>query len=160
MIPVHCPNERAQLQGEAIVIERLGKFNRVLNPGFNCLIPGLDSPKQFSWNKTTVDRRGNVVSTGQTLTRVDLRETVFNFPPQPVYTVDTVQMRVSVEHCGFGTHEAQLALCDISDCRACDVHVYVCKYMCVCVWRGARLQSPQRSRYQSQSRTSIAVVRR
>jgi regulator of protease activity HflC (stomatin/prohibitin superfamily) len=83
------------LQGEAIVIERLGKFNRILNPGINCLVPFLDSPKQFQWNKTTVDRRGNVISKQETLTRLDLRETVFNFPPQPVYTVDTVQMRVS-----------------------------------------------------------------
>jgi regulator of protease activity HflC (stomatin/prohibitin superfamily) len=78
-----------------MVIERLGKFSRVLKPGINCLIPFLDSPKQFVWGRSYVNHRGQVINESRTLTRVDLRETALNFPAQDVYTVDTVQMRVN-----------------------------------------------------------------
>ena len=78
-------------------MERLGRFSRILTPGINCLVPFLDAPKQFKWSKAFVGRDGRVKEAETVVTRVDLRETLFNFPRQDVYTVDTVQMSVSAD---------------------------------------------------------------
>ena len=82
-------------QGEAVIIERLGKFHRVLNPGLQCIIPLVDSPKQFVWRDDRLLADGSIHSDPVNVTRIDLREAVFKFPSQEVYTVDTVQMKVS-----------------------------------------------------------------
>ncbi|KAA0147387.1 hypothetical protein FNF27_06834 [Cafeteria roenbergensis] len=81
-------------QGEAVIIERLGKFHRVLNPGLQCIIPLVDSPKQFVWRDDRLLADGSIHSDPVNVTRIDLREAVFKFPSQEVYTVDTVQMKV------------------------------------------------------------------
>ena len=36
-------------QAEVIIIERLGKFHRVLESGFNIIIPFLDNPRMMTW---------------------------------------------------------------------------------------------------------------
>jgi len=86
-------------QAEGIVIERLGKFNRVLDSGLNFVVPIIDRPRQFTWRKTEISTGHSGVSSISdqltSSTRIDLRESVFNFLPQEVYTKDTVLLDVN-----------------------------------------------------------------
>ncbi len=68
-------------QSEAIVVERLGKFHRVAGSGLHFIVPVLDNVRQFRLE-------------GRFWKRIDLREHVMDFPPQPVITHDNVTMQV------------------------------------------------------------------
>jgi regulator of protease activity HflC (stomatin/prohibitin superfamily) len=54
------------------VVERLGKYTRTLNPGLNLLVPFVDAVR----------------------TKVDMREQVVSFPPQPVITSDNLVVSI------------------------------------------------------------------
>src|SRR5262249_60173134 len=54
------------------VVERLGKYQRTLNPGLNLLMPFVDAVR----------------------TKVDMREQVVSFPPQPVITSDNLVVSI------------------------------------------------------------------
>ena len=60
-------------QSQAYVVERLGRFQAVMQGGFHLLVPFVD----------------------RVAARIDLREQVANFPPQPVITAD--QAMVSID---------------------------------------------------------------
>jgi len=60
-------------QSQAYVVERLGRYQAVLQGGFHLLVPFVD----------------------RVAARIDLREQVANFPPQPVITAD--QAMVSID---------------------------------------------------------------
>jgi regulator of protease activity HflC (stomatin/prohibitin superfamily) len=59
-------------QAQSYVIERLGKFHSVLNPGLNFVVPFIDSVRS----------------------KIDLRERVVSFPPQPVITEDNLTVNI------------------------------------------------------------------
>ncbi|MDR4532811.1 SPFH domain-containing protein [Glutamicibacter sp. PS] len=59
-------------QARAGIVERLGKYNRTLNPGLTLLIPFVD----------------------RLLPMLDLREQVVSFPPQPVITEDNLVVSI------------------------------------------------------------------
>jgi regulator of protease activity HflC (stomatin/prohibitin superfamily) len=59
-------------QAQSAVIERLGRFRTVAGPGLNFLVPFLDKVRA----------------------RVDLREQVVSFPPQPVITQDNLTVSI------------------------------------------------------------------
>jgi hypothetical protein len=77
-----------------IVIERFGRFNRVLQPGLSCIVPCMDAPRVFTWRKTYVDVNKKVRDETITQFRVDLRESLFDFVKQDVYSRDTVLLEV------------------------------------------------------------------
>ena len=54
------------------VVERLGRYHRTLKPGLNLLVPFFDSVR----------------------TKVDMREQVVSFPPQPVITADNLVVSI------------------------------------------------------------------
>src|SRR5215467_15048441 len=54
------------------VVERLGRYHRTLKPGLNLLAPFVDSVR----------------------TKVDMREQVVSFPPQPVITADNLVVSI------------------------------------------------------------------
>jgi regulator of protease activity HflC (stomatin/prohibitin superfamily) len=54
------------------VMERLGRYKRTLNPGLNLLVPFVDAVR----------------------TKVDMREQVVSFPPQPVITSDNLVVSI------------------------------------------------------------------
>ncbi|MFF0720692.1 SPFH domain-containing protein [Verrucosispora sp. NA02020] len=54
------------------VVERLGRYKRTLNPGLNILVPFVDAVR----------------------TKVDMREQVVSFPPQPVITSDNLVVSI------------------------------------------------------------------
>ena len=59
-------------QANAVVVERLGRYHRTLQAGLNLIIPFIDRAKP----------------------RVDLRERVVSFPPQPVITEDNLVVEI------------------------------------------------------------------
>jgi len=78
-------------QSECMVIERLGSFHRILNPGINLIIPFIDQPRQVTVQAYT--RTGQRIMTNTN--RIDQRETVLDFPGQPMITKDNVAVRVN-----------------------------------------------------------------
>jgi regulator of protease activity HflC (stomatin/prohibitin superfamily) len=70
-------------QATAVIIERLGRFQRMGASGLNVLIPFLDRPRSVNWTNL---RPG--------LTQIDLREQFTDLPPQPVITRDNVTILV------------------------------------------------------------------
>ena len=68
-------------QSQAIIVERLGKFHRECRSGLKFIWPVLDTVRIF-------------LMEGQPTKRIDLREQVMDFPPQPVITHDNVTMMV------------------------------------------------------------------
>ena len=59
-------------QARAYVIERLGSYSRTLDAGLNTVVPFIDRVRA----------------------RIDLREQVVSFPPQPVITEDNLVVRI------------------------------------------------------------------
>src|SRR5688572_23914560 len=59
-------------QQRMYVVERLGKYKRTLSPGLNLLVPFIDTVR----------------------TKVDMRENVVSFPPQPVITSDNLVVSI------------------------------------------------------------------
>jgi regulator of protease activity HflC (stomatin/prohibitin superfamily) len=59
-------------QQQVYIIERLGRYSRSLSPGLNLLVPFVDAVRE----------------------KVDLREQVVSFPPQPVITSDNLVVSI------------------------------------------------------------------
>lgn len=82
-------------QAEGVIIERLGKFHKVLAPGLHCLTC-CDKPAFFQWTRTYINANKRVVDSRVSLMRIDQRESLFNFPPWQVFTRDTVNLTVNM----------------------------------------------------------------
>lgn len=78
-------------QSECMVIERLGSFYKVLNPGINLIIPFVDQPRSVTVQQYTRGGERTTVATH----RIDQRETVLDFPGQPMITRDNVAVTVN-----------------------------------------------------------------
>src|SRR6187200_3093837 len=70
-------------QATVMLVERLGRFDKVASSGLNILIPFMDRPRAVYW---TNSRPG--------MTSIDLREQYIDLPPQPVITRDNVTIHV------------------------------------------------------------------
>jgi regulator of protease activity HflC (stomatin/prohibitin superfamily) len=70
-------------QSTVLLIERLGRFNRMAVSGLNIIIPFFDSPRAVYWTNS----RPGMIS-------IDLREQYIDLPPQPVITRDNVTINV------------------------------------------------------------------
>ena len=82
-------------QSETMLIERLGKYNRTLNSGINVIIPVIDKPREMNWRYVVMGMDGRKYSRFKTRTRIDLRETVYDFPRQNVITKDNVCVEIN-----------------------------------------------------------------
>ncbi len=70
-------------QATVMLVERLGRFDKVASSGLNILVPFLDKPRAVYWTNTR-----------PALTSIDLREQYIDLPPQPVITRDNVTIHV------------------------------------------------------------------
>src|SRR5207244_1398412 len=70
-------------QATVMLVERLGRFDKVASSGLNILVPFLDRPRAVYWTNA---RPG--------VTSIDLREQYIDLPPQPVITRDNVTIHV------------------------------------------------------------------
>ena len=77
-------------QAEVIIVERLGRFHKIMNSGLRIVIPIIDKCREFTWRQTKQDYKGNRIVQVTTVSRLDLRETVYDFPGQKVITADNV----------------------------------------------------------------------
>jgi regulator of protease activity HflC (stomatin/prohibitin superfamily) len=81
-------------QSEAVVIERLGSYQKTLSPGINWIIPFVDKPRSIKVRRYQAIG-GENVPVVQEETRIDRRETVLDFPGQSVITADNVSVTVN-----------------------------------------------------------------
>lgn len=82
-------------QSETMVIERLGRYNRTLSSGINIIWPIFDSPRSIEWKFIKTDVDGKTIVRKETINRIDLRETVYDFPRQNVITRDNVAIDIN-----------------------------------------------------------------
>jgi len=82
-------------QSETMIIERLGRYNRTLKSGINIIWPIIDKPRLITWRYVYEDAYGNVRTIYKTRQRIDLRETVYDFPKQNVITKDNVGTEIN-----------------------------------------------------------------
>ncbi|MFT3885368.1 MAG: SPFH domain-containing protein [Flavobacteriales bacterium] len=82
-------------QSEAMVIERFGKYRATLTAGFNIIIPVFDKPREIIFRFTRELPDGNKYVQFLKRERIDLRETVYDFPKQNVITKDNVMTEIN-----------------------------------------------------------------
>jgi regulator of protease activity HflC (stomatin/prohibitin superfamily) len=83
-------------QAEIIVIERLGSFYRILEPGIHFIIPFIDQPRAILWTFVKEDSRGKATYRYTSyVDRIDLREAIYDFPRQSVITRDNITIDIS-----------------------------------------------------------------
>ena len=82
-------------QAETIVIERLGRFHRILGPGLHAIIPFMDQKRSAIWTFVLVDHNHDYIRVSRTMYRIDLREALYDFPKQNVITKDNVTMEIN-----------------------------------------------------------------
>lgn len=84
-------------QSQTMVIERLGKYNRTLPTGINVIWPIVDKPRQIMWRfvRQGVSLDGQALITNRPISKIDLRETVYEFPKQNVITKDNVGTEIN-----------------------------------------------------------------
>lgn len=82
-------------QAEVVIIERLGRFDRILQSGFNFIFPILESPRGMNWRVTQKGLDGTTYSFIKERTKIDLREAVYDFPRQNVITKDNVSISIN-----------------------------------------------------------------
>jgi regulator of protease activity HflC (stomatin/prohibitin superfamily) len=93
-------------QGQAMIIERLGKYVRTLDSGINFIIPFLDRKR--------VVKHLNYKPDGLSAYCVDLREQVYDIPSQAVITRDNISLTVDTL-IFYQIVEPHRALYEISD---------------------------------------------
>lgn len=82
-------------QAEVVIIERLGKYHRTLTPGLHFLIPFVDGPHSCVWTYVKQDYLGKYVRYMHHIKKIDLRESVYDFPKQNVITKDNVNIEIN-----------------------------------------------------------------
>ncbi len=83
-------------QAEVMVVERLGRYHRTFHSGVNILWPFFDLPRRIQWRFTINDLGGKTIIRKMEVERIDLRETVYDFPKQNVITKDNVTITIDV----------------------------------------------------------------
>ncbi|KAJ5075369.1 stomatin-like protein 2 [Anaeramoeba ignava] len=93
-----CRNCIVVSQNERVIIESFGKYKKTLMPGLHVLMPIRDRARYIVWRTTdsTVNNlhqeRVNIHQAWKK--RIDLRESIFNFPLQTIITRDNVKLQV------------------------------------------------------------------
>ncbi len=82
-------------QSQVVIVERLGRYYRTLNSGVNIIIPFIDSPRPMRWRIVQHASNGRLIIRSTTVSTIDLRETVYDFPSQSVITRDNVVTEIN-----------------------------------------------------------------
>ncbi len=82
-------------QGETVVIERLGKYSRTLSSGVNIVWPFLDAPRKLDWGFMELTPEGKKIIKKRKVSRIDLREMLYDFERQNVITKDNVVLEIN-----------------------------------------------------------------
>ncbi len=82
-------------QSDVVIIERLGKYHKTLTAGINIIIPVIDRPRQIMWRYTRETYDGKTLVVKRNTGKIDIRETVYDFPKQNVITKDNVVTEIN-----------------------------------------------------------------
>ena len=82
-------------QQETVIIERLGQFTKLLPPGLHWIMPIVETPRPIKKVDKVRLADGRVYSQERDSVRIDLRETVYDFPRQNVITKDNVTISIN-----------------------------------------------------------------
>ena len=82
-------------QAEVMIIERFGRFDRVLRPGIHFVVPFVEVARQVSWSYFKEMDGKRYYRFNRVTDRIDLREAVYDFPKQNVITKDNVTMEIN-----------------------------------------------------------------
>ena len=82
-------------QAEVVIIERFGKYYRTLTPGLQLVVPFIDVPHVCQWTYVRQVDKGRYYRYAMTVKRIDLRESVYDFPKQNVITKDNVNIEIN-----------------------------------------------------------------
>jgi len=82
-------------QSETMVIERLGKYHTTLQSGINFILPIFDRVREIDWKFIRTDMAGKSIIVRQRITKIDLREIVYDYPKQNVITRDNVVIEIN-----------------------------------------------------------------
>ena len=82
-------------QSEVIITERLGRYHKTLVSGLNFIIPIIDSKREIAWKYIISYNNRENVHISKNIYRLDLRETVYDFPKQNVITSDNVTIEIN-----------------------------------------------------------------
>ncbi len=83
-------------QAEVVMIQRFGKFHQMLTSGIHFIVPFMDQPRRVQWSVIREDPTGRrTYRYMQSVDRIDLRESVYDFPKQNVITKDNVMIEIN-----------------------------------------------------------------
>ena len=82
-------------QEEAMIVERLGVFEKVLYAGFHVIIPFFEYPRKIQWKYSQKGPDGRTYAYYSERTLIDLRESVMDIPRQNVITKDNVSISIN-----------------------------------------------------------------
>ncbi|MDD4820420.1 MAG: SPFH/Band 7/PHB domain protein, partial [Flavobacteriales bacterium] len=82
-------------QSEVMIIERLGRYHKTLHSGINVIIPIIDQPRSILWRFSQEIPNGGFIVRHIAKERIDLRETVYDFPKQNVITRDNIVTEIN-----------------------------------------------------------------
>lgn len=82
-------------QQETVIIQRLGQYSKTLQPGLHWIVPFIESPRPMLKIEKQKTLDGRTFSVLNYSNRIDLRETVYDFPRQNVITKDNVTISIN-----------------------------------------------------------------
>ncbi|MBP3924299.1 SPFH/Band 7/PHB domain protein [bacterium] len=80
---------------EKVIIQRFGRYFKTLEAGPNFIFPLLDAPRGILKKVSFKQLDGRTYFTTKLVDRIDLRETVYDFPRQNVITKDNVSITIN-----------------------------------------------------------------
>ena len=85
---------RRVFQTEAMVVERLGKYHKIVKPGIRVIWPIIDRPREIMVRFPEEQPDGTMVMKTKWKDKIDLRSWSFDFPAQTVITKDNVVIQI------------------------------------------------------------------
>lgn len=95
VVSLFLKNIKIIQQAEVMLIERFGKYSRTLTPGISFIIPIVEAPRGIYTRVTYQGPDGKNYSANALSERIDMRESVFDFPRQNVITKDNVSIGIN-----------------------------------------------------------------
>ncbi len=82
-------------EAEAVIIESLGRYTKTLHSGFHIIMPFFEAPRPMLKIEKRAGYDGKTYNALVPSIRIDLRETVYDFPRQNVITKDNVTISIN-----------------------------------------------------------------
>jgi len=82
-------------QQEEVIIERLGRYEKTLSAGLNFIFPIFEAPRGITKMVTQRGFDGQTYNYPKIVDKIDLRESVYDFPRQNVITKDNVSITIN-----------------------------------------------------------------